>query len=163
MFSAVFGNEWFWLGAACLFAMVIGALVAFERFKRAALEQAMRDDQAEGWRPTGRVDFAGSSDTDAYGDFLLQAEDTRIVHSIGGLEHHEIRWRKATLKEAKTVVKTYHENLQVLSSSGPSIIPSEALSPDRKSMSVRADSGIELVEPNAAEPHKPAIKNTLAA
>jgi hypothetical protein len=35
---------------------------------------------------------------------ILQAEDTRIVDSMGGVEHREIRWRKATLDEAKAVV-----------------------------------------------------------
>jgi hypothetical protein len=42
------------------------------------------------------------------GNFILQAEDTRIVESLGGVEHREIRWRKATLDEAKTVVVAYH-------------------------------------------------------
>jgi hypothetical protein len=42
------------------------------------------------------------------GNFTLQAEDTRIVGSIGGVERREIRWRNATLEEAKTVVVAYH-------------------------------------------------------
>ena len=40
--------------------------------------------------------------------FTLQAEETRIVESLGGIEHREIRWRKATLDEAKTVLVSYH-------------------------------------------------------
>jgi len=47
------------------------------------------------------------------GTFLLQAEDTRIVNSIGGVDRREIRWRRATLKEAKKVVLTYHAQLDL--------------------------------------------------
>ncbi len=47
-------------------------------------------------------------DPDSIGSFLLQAEDTRIVNSVGGVDHREIRWRKATLNEAKKVVLAYH-------------------------------------------------------
>jgi hypothetical protein len=56
-----------------------------------------------GWTPTGRIDFV---DPQSIGDFVLQVEETRIVDS--GVEHREIRWRKATLDEAKTVLISYH-------------------------------------------------------
>jgi hypothetical protein len=58
-----------------------------------------------GWTPTGRIDFV---DPQSIGDFVLQVEETRIVDSLGGVEHREIRWRKATLDEAKTVLISYH-------------------------------------------------------
>ena len=66
--------------------------------------------QQAGWTPTGRIDFMGPTDIDpdSIGNFLLQAEDTRIVSSVGGVDHREIRWRKATLNEAKKVVLAYH-------------------------------------------------------
>jgi len=51
------------------------------------------------------VDFIDPQST---GNFSLQAEDTRIVDSVGGVEHREIRWRKATLDEARTVVVAFH-------------------------------------------------------
>jgi hypothetical protein len=60
--------------------------------------------QQNGWTPTGRIDFLNPQSD----NFILQAEDTRIVDSMGGVEHREIRWRKATLDEAKTVVVAYH-------------------------------------------------------
>jgi hypothetical protein len=62
-------------------------------------------DRREGWTPTGRIDF---SNPQTPGDVILQAEDTRIVDSMGGVEHREIRWRKATLDEAKAVVVAYY-------------------------------------------------------
>src|ERR1700729_344165 len=58
-----------------------------------------------GWTATGRIDFV---DPQAKGDFVLQVEETRIVDTMGGVEHREIRWRKATLNEAKTVLVSYH-------------------------------------------------------
>jgi hypothetical protein len=42
-----------------------------------------------------------------------EAEDTRIVNSIGGLDRREIRWRRATLNEAEKVVLTYHAQLNL--------------------------------------------------
>lgn len=59
----------------------------------------------DGWSPTGRIDF---TDAQSAGDFALHVEDTRIVPGIGGVEHREIRWRKATLDEAKAVLIAYH-------------------------------------------------------
>jgi len=53
----------------------------------------------------GAIDF---SNPQSPGGFILQAEDTRIVDSIGGVERREIRWRKATLDEAKAVVVAYY-------------------------------------------------------
>lgn len=62
-------------------------------------------NQQEGWSPTGRIDFI---DSQSNGDFVLQVEDTRIADSVSGVEHREIRWRKATLDEAKRVIVAYH-------------------------------------------------------
>jgi hypothetical protein len=39
---------------------------------------------------------------------LLRVEDYRTVESISGVEHMEIRWRNATLAEAKSVVTANH-------------------------------------------------------
>jgi hypothetical protein len=39
---------------------------------------------------------------------VLRVEETRVVNSPVGLEHREIRWRGATLEEAKTVMVSYH-------------------------------------------------------
>jgi hypothetical protein len=59
----------------------------------------------KGWIPTGRVDFL---DPGSIGNFILQAEETRIVDSIGSVVHREIRWRTATLEEADGVLVAYH-------------------------------------------------------
>ena len=101
-------DPWLWLAAAVGFIALLGFLLAYNA-RRSKLREAMRAEQ-DGWTPTGRIDFVGSTDADpdSIGNFLLQAEDTRIVGSIGGLDHREIRWRRATLNEAKKVVLAYH-------------------------------------------------------
>jgi hypothetical protein len=43
-------------------------------------------------------------------------EETRIVKSPGGVEHREIRWRRATLDEVKMVLVSYHAQRNLLMS-----------------------------------------------
>ena len=45
---------------------------------------------------------------------MLQVEETRITNSPGGVERREIRWRKATLDEAKMVLVSYHAQRKLL-------------------------------------------------
>src|SRR3984893_11358612 len=106
-------NPWLWLAAAGCFISLLGLLLAYNG-RRSKSQAAIRAQQG-GWTATGRIDFAGPTDADpnSIGTFLLQAEDTRIVNSVGGVDHREIRWRKATLKEAKKVVLAYHAQLNL--------------------------------------------------
>ena len=39
---------------------------------------------------------------------MLEVEESRISASLTGVEHREIRWRRATLPEAKIVLESYH-------------------------------------------------------
>jgi hypothetical protein len=64
------------------------------------------------WQPTSKIDFHCAEtpkDDKAPATFLLRVEDYRTVESISGVEHMEIRWRNATLAEAKSVVLA-HQN-----------------------------------------------------
>ena len=67
------------------------------------------------WVPTGRIDFAtklnGSADPNQPSEFKLLVEERRIIESVAGNEHLEIKWRLATLKEAKLVATQYHKYL----------------------------------------------------
>ena len=96
-------DQWIWFSVAGVFAILV-VVVAVRNFYKSKPSDVIQGQQ-EGWTPTGRVDF---TDPQSIGNFILQAEDTRIVDSIGGVERREIRWRKATLDEAKTVVVAYH-------------------------------------------------------
>src|SRR5215472_12217940 len=101
-------DPWLWLGAAGFFSILLGIIVYKQRHPSS--QKAARAD-ADKWVPTGRIDFQGPTDCDpdTAASFQLQAEETRTVYSVGGLAHHEIRWRRATLNEAKKVVRAYHE------------------------------------------------------
>jgi hypothetical protein len=64
------------------------------------------------WQPTGKIDFHCAElpkDHKLPTVFVLRVEDYRTVESISGVEHVEIRWRNATLAEAKAVVVA-HQN-----------------------------------------------------
>jgi hypothetical protein len=64
------------------------------------------------WQPTSKIDFHCAEipkDDKVPAAFLLRVEDYRTVESISGVEHVEIRWRNATLAEAKSVVVA-HQN-----------------------------------------------------
>ena len=58
-----------------------------------------------GWTLTGRIDLA---DPQSVGALVLEVEEIRISMSPSGVEHREIRWRRATLPEAKMILKSYH-------------------------------------------------------
>jgi hypothetical protein len=83
--------------------VLVGLLAAYKFYKAKPYKPIQH--KQDGWTPTGRVDFIDPQST---GNFSLQAEDTRIVDSVGGVEHREIRWRKATLDEARTAVVAFH-------------------------------------------------------
>jgi hypothetical protein len=124
-------NQWIWLGAAGSFIILLGVIRIIIRARPPQPLKAAQDQQGEGWTPTGRIDFVGPSDPnpDSHETFFLQAEDARIVNSIAGLEHHETRWRKATLKEAKKVVKAYHAQLDLPTTTTPVVTSSGSNTP----------------------------------
>jgi hypothetical protein len=86
------------------------------------------------WVPTGRIDFASkldsNDDPNQPSEFKLLVEERRIIESVAGNEHLEIRWRLATLKEAKVVAAQYlkclTENSLIKSVFEPDILPPES-------------------------------------
>jgi len=112
MLGGIFDNQWFWFIAVGVLVVVawVGVYKFYKskpyKFRQSKPYEVIQGSQGgDGWTPTGRIDFSNSHSRN---DFILQAEDTRIIEGIGGVEHREIRWRKATLDEAKTVVVSYH-------------------------------------------------------
>jgi hypothetical protein len=99
-------DQWLWICAAGAFVIFVGALATRSLYKSKPHDKTKSHAVApNGWTPTGRIDFV---DPQSKGDFILQVEETRIVDSMGGIEHREIQWRKARLDEAKTVLVSYH-------------------------------------------------------
>ena len=92
-------------------ALAVSGLVMVYLFWRKGMQSESVIAATE-WQPTGKIDFycaemPGENETPA--SFLLRVEEYRIVESISGVEHTEIRWRKAVLSEAKSVL-TVHQN-----------------------------------------------------
>lgn len=98
-------DQWPWFAAAAVLVVLVVAFVAYGFYKPKPQPGDPIQNQQDGWTPTGRIDFI---DRQSGGDFVLQVEDTRIADSASGVEHREIRWRKATLDEAKRVIVAYH-------------------------------------------------------
>jgi hypothetical protein len=100
-----------WFGAAAVvFVLAVGLCIVLKpRSKRQAEKAAEGADQI-GWMLTGRIDF---TDPQSVGALVFEVEETRISMSPSGVEHREIRWRRARLPEAKMVLESYHaqENL----------------------------------------------------
>jgi hypothetical protein len=65
------------------------------------------------WRPTLRMDARAtaqaelSEDDNVPANWTLQTEEIRLVESVGGYPHVEIRWRPATRREVRDFVSTY--------------------------------------------------------
>jgi hypothetical protein len=68
------------------------------------------------WMTTGRINFAGDwekiSNEHTPHNLFVQVEETRITENIGGGSNIEIRWRSASLGEAKQIVSRYHQFLE---------------------------------------------------
>jgi hypothetical protein len=98
-------DQWPWFAAAGLVGVLTAALATHYFYKPKAKPDDSIQDQEDGWVATGRIDF---TDPHSTGNFILQVEETRTDESMGGVEHRAIRWRRATLDEAKRVIVAYH-------------------------------------------------------
>lgn len=98
--------------AACSIALgAIGAVWAQDYWHQ---RQAPRELQPIlDWRPTLRMDARAtaqaelSEDDNVPANWMLQTEEIRLVESVGGYPHVEIRWRPATRREVRDFVSTY--------------------------------------------------------
>ena len=91
--------------AAVVFVVALGLFMVLKPRSKRQAEKAADGADKMGWMLTGRIDLA---DTQSAGALVLEVEETRISISPSGVEHREIRWRRATLPEAKMVLKSYH-------------------------------------------------------
>jgi hypothetical protein len=105
-------SQIFWLGLAIVLVISIVGYLVTRRSRLGPSSTGESGRVLQDWTPTGRIDFAGPSMDASVADkpalFYLQAEDIRRLVSLSGIERKEIRWRKATLNEAKIVVNIFH-------------------------------------------------------
>jgi hypothetical protein len=123
-----------YIGFAAVALGILGLLLA--RGKGPA-ETAETAEVLVEWRPTGKIDFAQSSAGSGVSLFYLQTEEYRVLQSPSGTKHVEVRWRAATLDEAKRVASWNNSRETILSLplsesiraavSAPSLVPAEPL------------------------------------
>ena len=110
-------NPVFWLGLAIILVLAIAGYFVFRRGQARPPPVGEGAKVVHDWIPTGRIDFAGPSMDESAANtpasFYLQAEDARFLISFSGIERKEVRWRKATLNEAKKVVNVFHRQVAV--------------------------------------------------
>ena len=112
-------QAWPWFGAAAaVFVFAVGLFIALRPKPKRQAEKAAEGADKSDWTLTGRIDFA---DSQSVGALVLEVEETRISISPSGVEHGEIRWRRATLPEAKMVIESYHaqQNLPMSATFAP--------------------------------------------
>ena len=103
--DAIF-QQWYWfVAAAAVLVVVVGVFALLKPKSKVQFEKVNFVGDSKDWIWTGRIDL---NDPKSAGDFVLRVEETRVVNSPVGVEHREIRWRGATLDEAKTVMVSYH-------------------------------------------------------
>ena len=124
----------FWIGLAIILAI---ALIGYLITRRASVDPSHLGEEVKvvhDWVPTGRIDFAGpsmdASAADTPASFYLKAEDIRLLVSFSGIERKEIRWRNATLNEAKRVVNIFNRQMakepdRITENATPAAAPSD--------------------------------------
>ena len=129
-------QAWPWFGAAAVvFIVAVGMFIALKPKLKRHPETTSTVSDKKDWTLTGRIDFA---DSQAVGELVLEVEETRISMSPGGVEHREIRWRRATLPEAKMVLESCHtqENLAMSAA-----FTATAIAGTKRKVNGHADSG----------------------
>jgi hypothetical protein len=105
----------FWMGLAIVSIMAVIGLLVTRRARVGLSSSGEAGTVVRDWTSTGRIDFVGpsleASDADTPASFYLQVEEIHVLRSFSGIERTEVRWRKATLKEAKTVVIGFHRQM----------------------------------------------------
>ena len=82
----------------------------------AEIEGATKQD----WTPTGKIDFRVQDVENALPqEFVLRVEETKIIETAMGHDVTQLRWRLATLEEAKRVVLNWNSKQSKVSDQIP--------------------------------------------
>ena len=87
--------------AAVVCVIAVGLYIALKPKPKRQPETVAHAADEKDWIFTGRFDFA---DPQSVGALVLELEEIRIFMRPSGVEHREIRWRRATIPEAKMVL-----------------------------------------------------------
>jgi hypothetical protein len=127
--ASVFGYLTFvpYFGAAAVLIGVIGLVLSRRRTPQQPKPKP--DEVVSDWRPTGKIDFcqSGAGDSPL---FYLQTEEYRVLQSMSGTKHVEVRWRHAMLEEAKRVASWNNSRAAILDLPLPESIRSATLVPN---------------------------------
>jgi hypothetical protein len=110
------------LGLVSLALLVIGASGYLLKPKPLAVETRPGETLVpiSEWKASGKIDFGCSEvpeDEDISALFVLRCEEYRFLQSSAGTRRVEVRWRNATLAEAKSVT-ALHNTLPSISDRG---------------------------------------------
>lgn len=100
--------EYAW-GIVAVIGVIVGGLIMVFGFRKTE-QKAGAFDQIDGvmkqdWTRTGNIDFhAASLDSASPQPLTLRVEERRITENAMGQDVVELRWRLATLDEAKELV-----------------------------------------------------------
>jgi hypothetical protein len=151
-------QEWPWFAGAVAVLVIVIALLILLKPKSKRQSNTFGDAADNKERTlTGRIDFI---DPHSAGEHVLQVEETRIVKSLGGVERREIRWRGATLDEAKMVLVSYHAQRNLLMSPSYNVsaptrtkqgVNGQAATPDAKLKDETHGEGTADVDPLGSE------------
>ena len=100
--------EYAW-GIVAIVGVVVGGLIMAFGFRKAE-HKSTAFDQIDGvmkqdWMRTGNIDFhAAALDSASPQPLTLRVEEKRVTENAMGQDVVELRWRLATLEEAKELV-----------------------------------------------------------
>jgi hypothetical protein len=115
-----------YLGFAAIAVGVIG--LALSRRRRSQKPKREAGEVISDWRPTGKIDFSQTGADDA-ALFFLQTEEYRVLQSLSGTKHVEVRWRPATLEDAKRITSWNNSRTGILDLPLPESVRTEMLVP----------------------------------
>jgi hypothetical protein len=125
-------EQWPFGAAAAVLVIAVGMLIAVKP-KSNAPKTTYTVADGKDWRLTGWIDFADSPPNTG---LVLEVEETQTSISSSGAEHHEIRWRRGTLSEAKMILESYHAHRISRRCRGPRLVLLLALN-EKKTVKAR--------------------------
>jgi hypothetical protein len=95
--------------AVPIIGLIVGVLIMVFGFRKREQKPFVFEDidgvLKQDWARTGNIDFhVGTPDSASPQRMILRAEEKRIIENAMGQDVIQLRWRLATLEEAKEVV-----------------------------------------------------------